>query len=854
MNSTVSSRVPSRWSWPQGLLLFLVSPWLPAATASDTVSSGWLTLTPDWRTAYYVRQAPEPGPVVMVVGGVHGNEPAGAAAAEQIRHWSITQGTLIVVPMAAPQAAAAGTRNIPDEGDLNRNFPGLSDSITATSGPTAAALWQFVRQQSPGWLLDLHEGLDFHASNPDSVGSTIIHMNEPVTNLYVARMLSAVNQSITDPAKRFQSIYGPVATGIARASVTHLGTRGMILETTIRGQSLDFRVDQHRTMVNQFLTDNRMLASPFGTQRGGILDDFTFDEPVGTPLPQAGNALPNGATWSVSPFGSQVQQGRFRIQRNHSGTSTTSTGLLGGGTVRVRVPGAADTVATDVHEGFATMVVDGWDFRGSEIGETISYGFRSQVSPEVADTARIVIRRTGLDEVTVSGTGFGTGSGNIAEGIRFAALQEVPVQFVLQLNKEMNLDGSSIVAGASTGGHYRIFFQQPGQDFIQIGDGAAVRRLRDGNHLAMSIAGPIGLEGGFFDIDRLTFGSEFPTALSLAAGQSVFLFAADGTTRSQAQAGYPLLSGTTPIQKTGGGKILLDAANAISGAFSVREGTVVVTAPHALGAATPSVAFGATLTIAADDASAGEVQVTRLGTVEGRIDVGQGRMLVASAQASGGGDLRSLLIAGRNGGTWDGTTGIMSSMAGGSDGRSSFGVGYRLGFDDSATVAWASLGDTDLDGAVTTADVNAMLTSGLFNTGTPGANWQQGDFDYDGFLTTADINALLTTGRLNTGTYAPAASPRSGHTAMSVPEPRSAMLAGLAGLTIASTLRWGQPRRRRFSPIQGFGRLCTALHSCPRRARESITAGACAGGAAALHQAPFRQHGHGQGVIFRVDF
>ena len=34
----------------------------------------------------------EPGPVVMLVGGVHGNEPAGGRATEQIRHWTLTRG------------------------------------------------------------------------------------------------------------------------------------------------------------------------------------------------------------------------------------------------------------------------------------------------------------------------------------------------------------------------------------------------------------------------------------------------------------------------------------------------------------------------------------------------------------------------------------------------------------------------------------------------------------------------------------------------------------------------------------------------------------------------------------------
>ena len=50
----------------------------------------------------------------MITGGVHGDEPAGAAAAEQIRHWTIRRGTLIVVPRANPPALAAKTRLIPE--------------------------------------------------------------------------------------------------------------------------------------------------------------------------------------------------------------------------------------------------------------------------------------------------------------------------------------------------------------------------------------------------------------------------------------------------------------------------------------------------------------------------------------------------------------------------------------------------------------------------------------------------------------------------------------------------------------------------------------------------------------------
>jgi len=253
-----------------------------------------------------------------------------------------------------------------------------------------------------------------------------------------------------------------------------------------------------------------------------------------------------------------------------------------------------------------------------------------------------------------------------------------------------------------------------------------------------------------------------------------------GQTQTQGQAGYPLLSGATPVQKTGAGTLVLDAANTLSGNLAVNAGTAVAADTQALGTATLDVAAGATLAISPVVGAANAVQVADLGTIAGRIDVGTGRFALPASGESPGAELRSLLVAGRSGGTWNGASGIMSSDAPNYDGKSGFAVGYRVAANNSATVAWASLGDADLDGAVTTADVNAILTSGLLNTGIPGAVWQQGDFDYDGLVTTADINALLTTGRLNSGSYlpvAPAASPTA------VPEPSTLLLLGIGGTT-----------------------------------------------------------------------
>jgi autotransporter-associated beta strand protein len=816
------------------------------AAGADSFTTGWLTLGNGWQTPYYIQEAAEPGPVVMIFGGVHGDEAAGAAAANDIRHWDVTRGTLIVVPSAAPQALAAKTRTIPGEGDLNRNFPGAGESSNATSGPTATALWEFVRQQSPNWFLDLHEGYDFRSSNPDSVGSSIIHANERVTSTYVDRMLASVNREITDPGKVFVSLIGPVDKSVARASVLHLGARGMILETTIKNQPLKLRVDQHRTMVSQFLGDQQMLSGPYGGDRGTIIDDFSFIEPDGMTLARVGNALPHGGVWSVSPFDSRVVDGRFRIQRNASGTSSTTTGMLGAGLIRVRPPTDSGRLATDIGEGFATMVVSGWDFPSEELGETIRFGFRSTASPDVFDTAQIVIQRTALNEVSVSGQGFGVGSGNIPAAALFGATQDVPVQFVLQLNKQVNRDGSPLVAGAAEGGFYRLFYQLPGREFVEIGSAAAVRQVRNGNFLNLQVAGPIGSSGGFFDIDRMTFSSEFPAVLlpdPLAGPVSIVV---SSGRLSQLQAGYPIISSAESVTKLGAGTVVFDAANTYAGPTTISAGTLEVTHAEALGMSSVTIGAGATLavipgltarspgvTVAGGTVSAASLTIeattgiaslainagtlvgsplvriasgglmslpegsrmtVALGGLDvdqasgGRLDLGAGQVTIAAGGTTAAA-LRADIMAGRSGGSWSGG-GIISTAAAASSGTRT--VGYLLGADGVATVSFAAAGDTNLDGQVNVFDLVGIMSAARYGTGSA-AIWSQGDFNYDGLTDVFDLVGIATSGTYGNGSYLSFGSPPtvSGGVAI-VPEPASWGLVFI-GLAVAGCGPLGRP-------------------------------------------------------------
>jgi len=253
------------------LLILLLLAVLPAGVLADAkTTTGLIAAGTRWQTPYWILDSGADGPTVLVTGGVHGNEPAGAQAADQIRCWPLAKGRLIVVPRCNVPALKAGTRTMPGEAkelaDLNRNFP-LSGKEPTARGPAAKALWAFVPNHKPDYTLDLHEGSGFRSGGSESVGSSIIRVPHPETAALQDLMLAAVNATVTDPERKFARLRGAANGSLARACGERIEARAFILETTFKDQPLALRVRQHRIMVEALLehlgmTDgntNRML-------------------------------------------------------------------------------------------------------------------------------------------------------------------------------------------------------------------------------------------------------------------------------------------------------------------------------------------------------------------------------------------------------------------------------------------------------------------------------------------------------------------------------------------------------------------------------------------------------------------
>ena len=215
-----------------------------------------------WETPVYVVESGQPGPTVVIVGGVHGDETAGAVSAMSVTDWQFTLGRVIVIPTASVTALEDGTRMTPtaegeDEINLNRLFPINGDEQVAH--PLAVDIWRLLDNVRPDWVLDLHEGERYFIAEPPeledkSVGQTIIVLRDTWAEPLAALMVRSVNQTIDSAMKQYVLIgFGRTSRGqLARAAAEHLGARGMIIETVNSDGSVESRVANHQATLREF--------------------------------------------------------------------------------------------------------------------------------------------------------------------------------------------------------------------------------------------------------------------------------------------------------------------------------------------------------------------------------------------------------------------------------------------------------------------------------------------------------------------------------------------------------------------------------------------------------------------------
>lgn len=215
-----------------------------------TVASGTI-----WATPLYVIDSGVAGPTVWVIGGTHGNEPAGYKAAALVKDFRIKKGRLVVLPQANKLAVQNHVRYVSSTGDLNRNYP--TSATGAPIGRLATSIWSFMKKFHPDWLVDMHEGYDFHNVVSAAVGQTAIVYPNAETEKVARMAIDKLNAGITGTAHDFSLMRWPTPGSHARAAGQFLGAHALTFETSVK-QTSTVRINQQLTMVRTILSYLRM--------------------------------------------------------------------------------------------------------------------------------------------------------------------------------------------------------------------------------------------------------------------------------------------------------------------------------------------------------------------------------------------------------------------------------------------------------------------------------------------------------------------------------------------------------------------------------------------------------------------
>lgn len=237
-------------------LVFVFLTPLQASSATDTAKVVRVASGTKYATNLYVITTGKPGPVVMVVGGVHGNETAGYKAADIVKDYSITRGTLLVLPEANKLAVDQHRRYAKGGSDLNRDFPQRSNE--SADNTLSKAIYKVVKDYDVDWLMDMHEGYDYSTDKSNSsVGQTLIYYPVDSTLGVAKDILTQVNRSISSSYREFQLLRYPVSGSLSRSSGQFLKVHSFIFETCSQ-QTLSTRVKQQIQAVNCLLDDLNM--------------------------------------------------------------------------------------------------------------------------------------------------------------------------------------------------------------------------------------------------------------------------------------------------------------------------------------------------------------------------------------------------------------------------------------------------------------------------------------------------------------------------------------------------------------------------------------------------------------------
>lgn len=135
----------------------------------------------------YTLKGKEDGPTLLVIGGIHGDEPGGYfAPAFMAEHYKITKGNVIIVPNLNPDSIVAFRRGIYN--DMNRKFAKIKANDPDLQN--VKRIKELITNPKVSFVVNLHDGHGFYRTkwensifNPRAWGQTYVIDQKTLDNV-----------------------------------------------------------------------------------------------------------------------------------------------------------------------------------------------------------------------------------------------------------------------------------------------------------------------------------------------------------------------------------------------------------------------------------------------------------------------------------------------------------------------------------------------------------------------------------------------------------------------------------------------------------------------------------------------
>jgi predicted deacylase len=196
---------------------------------------------------------------ILIVGGTHGNEPAGTYIINKIMdklnkyELILKYGKLILIPAVNNCGLKLNTRSNYLYNDINRSYN--------TNNKINKKVLEYAKDADI--IIDIHEAWGFHQLNNESLGSTISMTKWDDSEIIKNRILNDVNDSIMDDAKKFVSVdiekndYFGTLSQYARNN----NKKFMLIEITGQNdiQPLDTRINHGYLLIESMLKHYNLI-------------------------------------------------------------------------------------------------------------------------------------------------------------------------------------------------------------------------------------------------------------------------------------------------------------------------------------------------------------------------------------------------------------------------------------------------------------------------------------------------------------------------------------------------------------------------------------------------------------------